>query len=448
MLKEAWEVAIETLSWIEMQKLSEQMAFAKTIDQMQVEDTNSIRYAYGLIIETIRRKNQIDKVINHVLKPETIDRFSYGLQSFLRLYVYQTRVVRKWSKIYLKEAEKIAKLGRSILGWKTFRQIEQFLGFLLTQELSVIFKGVDELEKIALQTFHPKWFVRYCLDLLGKKQGVSFLEANNDSLPDYIRLNTIKGSELEILNSLSGDGIELKKIEFLDYAYEVLETKRPLSKISSFQNGLFYIQDKASCFAAEIANPKPGNIVLDVCSAPGTKTSYLAQLMKNQGNIYSIDYSKRRTQIWKNEMMQMGVKIANPIIADACTSLPLRFSADIIILDPPCTSTGVFSKQPSAKWRLTPRSINKMADIQWQMISNCVDKIKSGGTLIYSTCSITIEENEVIIEKFLKHNLDFFLDKIEPEIGLPGFKGLNECQRFYPNLHRSNGFFVAKLVKK
>ena len=105
MLKEAWEVAIETLSWIEMRKLSEQMAFAKTIDQMQVEDTNSIRYAYGLVIETIRRKNQIDEVINHVLKPETIDRFSYGLQSFLRLYVYQTRVVRKWSKIYLKESE-------------------------------------------------------------------------------------------------------------------------------------------------------------------------------------------------------------------------------------------------------------------------------------------------------------------------------------------------------
>jgi 16S rRNA (cytosine967-C5)-methyltransferase len=188
--------------------------------------------------------------------------------------------------------------------------------------------------------------------------------------------------------------------------------------------------------------------VLDVCSAPGTKTSYLAQLMKNQGNIYSIDYSKRRSKIWKNEMIQMGVEIAYPIIADARYLFPLKVSADVIILDPPCTSTGVFSKQPSAKWRLTPQSINKMADIQWQMISNCVDKVKSGGTIVYSTCSITIEENELIIEKFLKNNIDFFLVKIEPEIGLPGLRGLTKSQRFYPNLHRSNGFFIAKLRKK
>jgi 16S rRNA (cytosine967-C5)-methyltransferase len=448
MLKEAWKVAIETLSWIEMQKLSEQMAFAKTIDQMHVKDVNSIRYAYGMVIETIRRKNQIDEFINQVLKPENIDRFSYGLRSFLRLYVYQTRVVRNWSKIYLKEAEKIAKLGRNILGWKTIKQIEHFLGFLLTQELSIIFKGTNEVEKIGFQTFHPKWFVKYCLDLFGKKQGVSFLESNIVSLPDYIRLNTIRGSEAEILQSLLVDGVELKKIEFLKYAYEVKRTKRPLSKINSFQKGLFYIQDKASCFAAEISNPKPGNIVLDVCSAPGTKTSYLAQLMKNQGNIYSIDYSKRRSKIWKNEMIQMGVEIAYSIIADARYLFPLKVSADLIILDPPCTSTGVFSKQPSAKWRLTPQSINKMADIQWQMISNCVDKVKSGGTIVYSTCSITIEENELIIEKFLKNNIDFFLVKIEPEIGLPGLRGLTKSQRFYPNIHRSNGFFIAKLRKK
>jgi 16S rRNA (cytosine967-C5)-methyltransferase len=448
MLKEAWKVAIETLSWIEMRKLSEQMAFTKTINQMQVKDSNSIRFAYGLIIETIRRKNQIDKVIDYVLKPGTINQFNFGLRSFLRLYVYQTRVVRNWSKIYLREAEKIAKLGRSIFGWKTFRQIEHILGFLLTQELSVIFKGINELEKIALQTFHPEWFVKYCLDLLGKKQGVSFLKANIDSLPDYIRLNTIRDSEQEILNTLADEGVKLKKIKVLKYVYEVLSTKQPLSKINSFQNGLFYIQDKASSFAAEIADPKPGNTVLDVCSAPGTKTSYLAQLTKNQGNIYSIDYSKRRSKIWKKEMRLMGVKIASPIIADVCTSIPLNITADIVILDPPCTSTGVFSKQPSAKWRLTPQSINKMAEIQWQMLSNCVDKVKSGGSIVYSTCSITVEENELIIEKFLNNNSNFILAKIKPEMGLPGLIGLKECQRFYPNLHRSNGFFIAKLMKK
>jgi 16S rRNA (cytosine967-C5)-methyltransferase len=152
--------------------------------------------------------------------------------------------------------------------------------------------------------------------------------------------------------------------------------------------------------------------------------------------------------IWRNEMEKMGVKIANQIIADICTSLPLNLVADILVLDPPCTGTGVFSRQPSAKWRLTPQSIIKMAEIQWLMIKNCVDKVKPGGVIVYSTCSITIEENEAIIEKFLKYYPDFYLETITPEIGLPGFKGLKKCQRFYPNIHRSNGFFIAKLKRE
>lgn len=448
MRKDAWKIAIETLSWIEMQKISEQMAFAKAIDQMKIKESNTIRFAYGLVIETIRRKNLIDEVINFVLYPETINRFNFGLQSFLRLFVYQNRVVKNWSKINLREAEKIANLGRNIFGWKSFRKIEYILGFLLTQELSMILNRLNELDKIALTTFHPKWFVDYCIDLFGKNQGISFLRANNDSPPDYIRLNTIKGSKKEILERLTIDGVELKKVRRLKHSYEIIKTEKPLTKIDSFQSGLFYIQDKASTFATEIANPKAGDTVLDVCSAPGTKTSYLAQLMKNQGNIYSIDYSKRRNKTWKSVMKHMGVKNAFPILADVCISIPLRVLADIIILDPPCTSTGVFSKHPSAKWRLSRKSIKKMAEIQLKMINNCADKVKSKGSIIYSTCSVTTEENEEIIEKFLKHNSNFILSKIEPKIGLSGLKGLEECQRFYPNIHRSNGFFIAKIIKK
>lgn len=448
MRKDAWKIAIETISLIEMQKISEQMALAKTVDQMVIKDSNAIRFAYGLIIETIRRKNLIDEVINNILYPNTIEQFNFRLQSFLRLYVYQNRVANNWSKINLKQAEKIANLGRSIFGWKAFRKIENILGFLLTQEVSSVLNELNELDQIALKTFHPKWFVRYCIDLLGKTQGINFLKSNIDSPPDYIRINTIKGSEKEILERLSVDGVELKKVRKLRYAYEVIKTEKPLSKIGSFHEGLFFIQDKASCFAAEIADPKPGNIVLDVCSAPGTKTSYLAQLMKNQGKIYSIDYSKRRNEAWKSTIKKMGVNIAKPILADMRISIPLLISADVIILDPPCTSTGVFSKQPSAKWRLSPQSIKKMAEIQFMMINNCADKIRANGSIIYSTCSITIEENEEIVEKFLKQHSDFVLSEIEPEIGLPGLKGLVECQRFYPNLHRCNGFFIAKIMKK
>ena len=115
----------------------------------------------------------------------------------------------------------------------------------------------------------------------------------------------------------------------------------------------------------------------------------------------------------------MGIDIAEPVIADACNPLPFNVEADVAVLDPPCTSTGVFGRQPSAKWRLTPKSIESMAEIQWRMINNVAENVKPGGVLAYSTCSVTVEENEMIIERFLKWHPEFSLVEIEPQLGLP-----------------------------
>jgi 16S rRNA (cytosine967-C5)-methyltransferase len=447
-LKDAWTVAIETLSWIEMQKLSERLALAKTVKQLGISNPNAVRYAYGLVCETLRRKNLIDKFVNRVLKPTTISKFNMGVQAFLRLYVYQTRIAKNWAEIDLEEAASIAKLGRAILGWKTLREVESILGFLLTRQLEPILEAVSDEERIGLETFHPTWFVKYCFNLLGRSEAIAFLEGNLNPPPTCIRLNTLQASEQEIREKLAAEGVELEKIEPLKHAYKVLGAKQPLTGTASFQEGLFYIQDKSSCFAAEVADPQPRMTVLDVCAAPGAKTTYLAQLMQNQGIIYSIDYSVRRMQVWRKEVSRMGVKIAEAVIADACVSLSFMLEADVVVLDPSCTSTGVFAKQPSAKWRLTPRSIEKMTDIQWRVINNCAERVKSGGALTYSTCSITVEENEMIIERFLKQHPEFALAEINPKLGLPGLRGLEKCRRLYPHIHESNGFFIAKLLKK
>ncbi len=146
-------------------------------------------------------------------------------------------------------------------------------------------------------------------------------------------------------------------------------------------------------------------------------------------------------------MNRMGVNIAEPVVADARCSFPLDIGADLVVLDPPCTSTGVFGRQPSAKWRLTSKSIESMAAIQWQMISNVSERVKQGGALVYCTCSVTVEENEMIIERFLKRHPDFHLVDLAPKLGMPGLRGLIQCRRLFPHLHDSNGFFIAKLVK-
>jgi len=448
LLKEAWTLAIETLSWMEMRKLSERLALAKTVKQLGIKDADAVRLAHMLVCETVRRQNFIDNFINNALKPESLSEFNLGVQAFLRLYVYQTRIAKNWSKIDVEEAENIAKLARSILGWGVLRKVEHVLGVLLTQKPASILEGLSDEERIGLLTFHPTWFVKYCFKLFGRREAITMLEANMQPPPTYIRLNTLKADENEVLRKLSEEGIEVEKVEELRYAYKVIATKQPLTRTASFREGVFYIQDKASCFAAEAANPKPRMAVLDVCAAPGAKTTYLAQLMQNCGVIYSVEYSKRRMDVWKSEVAHMGVEIAVPVIADACNPLPFTIDADIVVLDPPCTSTGSFGKLPSAKWRLTRRSVDKMAEIQWQMINNCAENVKPGGTLIYSTCSITVEENEMLIERFLKWHPHFSLAEVTPKIGLPGLRGMENCRRLYPHVNQCNGFFIAKLLKE
>jgi 16S rRNA (cytosine967-C5)-methyltransferase len=448
-LKNAWTIAIETLSWIEMQRLSEHIALVKTIKQLNETNPNAIRYAYGIVIETLRRRNLIDTFINTIIAPKKIEEFNLGVQSFLRLYVYQTRVVKNWDKYNLQEAQNIASMARSILGWKTLLQVEPYLGFLLTQKLQPILEASNAEECLSLETFHPLWFVKYCINLFGNKEAATFLNNSNNPPSTYIRLNTLKDlSEEEILQKLSTEeGVKLQKVEQLHYIYKVSELKQPLNTLESFKQGLFYVQDKASCFAAQVATPKSGSKIFDICAAPGAKTTYLAQLMQNQGDIVSIDFSKRRMKTWRQEVNYMNVTIAQAIVANACLPMPFIGEADIVILDPPCTSTGVFAKQPSAKWRLSPKSIENMAQVQQLMITNCAQNVVSGGYLTYSTCSITVEENEMVIERFLKENPNFHIVEIEPELGLPGLRGLSQCRRLYPHLHDCNGFFIAKLKK-
>ena len=419
----------------------------KTVKQLGTKDPSAIRFAYGLVVETERRKNLIDKFINQVTAPKTVSEYDMGIQAFLRLYVYQTRVTKNWEKINLKEAESIAAMGRVILGWETTREIEPFLGFLLTKKLATIMENISEAETVSLQTFHPAWFVEYCFKLFGHDEAAAFLNGSMTPPPTYIRINTLAALEEATVQKLVQEGVELEKVPSLNFTYKVISSKKPLNALPSYAEGTFYVQDKASCFATQAANPKPGSRVFDVCAAPGAKTTLLAQIMQNQGTITSLDFSAKRMKTWKKETRRMGAKIAEPLVADTCVSVPLLGEADLVILDPPCTSTGVFAKQPSSKWRLSPSSIQNMADLQRQMINNCAEKVAKGGFLAYSTCSITMEENEGIIEQFLKDHPEFTLVDIEPKIGMTGLNGLTKCQRLYPHIHHCNGFFIAKLQK-
>ena len=444
MLLESWMLAIYTLSLIELKRLSERLALRKTSKQLKINNQKAIGLAHRLVSETLRKKNYIDFLINSVLAPQSIKDYKIGTRSFLRLYTHEAKVVKGDFEL----ASKIARMGRKILGWRALNDVESILGEILSINSEKLIIQLDEIEKISLQTYHPKWFVKYCFRLFGRGEALNFLEQSARITPLYLRINTLKASENIILDRLKEENIVLEKVKPLKYTYKINGSERTCIRSQSFKDGLFYIQDKASCLAAEIADPQKGITVIDVCAAPGSKTTYLAQLMKNRGTIFSFDYSKRRIQVLKRVTQRMGTKIVEPIIADAMKNLPIKLSADLVILDPPCTSTGTFGKTPEAKWRLTKRSIRGMAKIQSEMIEECAKYVKNGGFLIYSTCSITLEENEMVIENFLRLNPEFSLTQTKPRIGLPGLRGLTKCQRLYPHIHQCNGFFIAKLKKE
>jgi len=444
LLRDAWALAIETLSWIELRRLGERSALNKAAQQLEIEDSRTIGLAHKLVCETLRAKNLIDFLLNSVLTPRSLGDFKLGLRAFLRLYTYETQIAGG----DFEKAVDMVRIGRSILGWREFSDVEEVLGEMLNVEPDVLLRGGSDEEKIGLLTYNPLWFVKDSFKMFGRKQALEYLESSKEIPPTYIRINTLKESEDTVLKNIESDRIVLEKVQQLKHTYKVKRSQHPLTRTQSFRNAFFFIQDKASCLSVEVANPNAGMMVLDVCAAPGAKTTYLAQLMENKGTIYSIDYSERRMRVWKKETERMGVKIATPVIADARKPLPLKVLADLVILDPPCTSTGAFGRIPSAKWRLTKRSVLRMAELQWEMLNQCAEHVNDGGFLVYSTCSITLEENEMLIERFLKWHPEFTLVETLPKIGLDGLRGQNKCQRLYPHLHECNGFFIAKLLKE
>lgn len=306
--------------------------------------------------------------------------------------------------------------------------------------------GIEESERISLKTFHPKWFVDYCIRLMGRGETLKLLKKNLETPPTYIRLNTLKGKEEELVNQLSSSGVVLEKVENVLFLYKIIKKRTPLVKLKSYKDGLFFIEDKSSCIPIEVGDPKPGFIVLDVCAAPGAKTTHMAQIMQNKGEIISIDYSLSRIKILKQELHRTG-EVVDMIVCDARESLPLNMGVDMSILDPPCSGTGSFWRMPSLKWIVSSKMVENLAKVQWMMLNACTEHVKKGGILVYSTTSITLEEDEILIELFLKEHSEFKLVQAEPRIGVPAFLSQRECQRTYPHIHEANGSYVAKLIR-
>ncbi len=261
---------------------------------------------------------------------------------------------------------------------------------------------------------HPLWLCERWQHRWGGEKLRRLLEWNNSPPPTYARVNTLRSDTERLTEQWGQEGVAFapRRWDWTDegLVFELLEHP-PLPSLPSFQQGQFYIQDPGTLLAVRDLNPQPADTVLDVCAAPGGKTTFIAQLMHNQGRIEAQDRQRERRQlIWEN-CERLGVtcvRLAEPSASPAnVAAAPPTF--DRVLLDAPCSNTGVMRRRVELRWRIRADEIDRLAEVQSDLLARAARQLRSGGILVYSTCSLEPEENSQVIQQFLGAHADFKL---------------------------------------
>jgi 16S rRNA (cytosine967-C5)-methyltransferase len=397
-----------------------------------------------LVFETLKRLNFIDFMVQNALDPEVLANLPLGVKAFLRIYVHEVVICGRG----IRGALGYVRAARDILGWRTLNPVEEAFARLLSINPEALILSSKEPKRTALRTFHPPWFVEYCERVFGRIEALRLLEYREAPLT-FVRLNTLRGSEPSILEALEKDGIRLRVFEGIRHLYVLTEEpKLPLTRTKAYGEGLFEEQDFLSAYAVEASGLREGFTVIEIGSRrrnPGAMASHIAQLMNNTGLVVSLRASGREAGIWKLTVDRMGVKNAELILADPKPFLPLDLKADLVFLEPPSTESGAFHQDPSLKWKTKPTDILRLAKHQANLLEIALGYVKPGGSLIYLTPSLTIEENEMQIERLLRLHSEFEVVPLKPSLGQPALRGLKNCRRLFLHRHGCGSGFIAKL---
>jgi len=279
------------------------------------------------------------------------------------------------------------------------------------------------------------------------------LRAFEKSPRDAIRCNPLRGSCQELFKKLSSRGFKLSKVVWSPRCFEVLKSPYSPSSTPEHLYGWFYILDKASCLPPEVLSPRAGEKVADLASAPGGKLTHLAEMMGLDGEIWAFERNRKRLNSLYSNIERMGILNVRVLHEDAYNA-PKYGPFDKILLDAPCTGEGVIARDPTRKRSKTPEDLSLMHRVQVSLLVQALRSLKGGGELVYSTCSIAPEENELVILAALSQVEG--VEVVESgEVGSPSvasylnfeFPEAYKCRRLWPHVHESEGFFVCKLRK-
>lgn len=310
--------------------------------------------------------------------------------------------------------------------------------------------GVNNKTKsLSIEYSHPEWLVKKFIKLYGKDFTIQFMNKNNIPPRLTARVNSLKTNRSLLIEKLMEEGYEVDEGNLNESFW--MKGYSKLEKSEEFKNGHFIFQDESSILAARVLNPAKGTKVIDLCSAPGGKTTHMAEIMENEGEILAFDIYEHKLQLIKENAHKLGITIIHPSLNDATElNKELLEYGDFVLVDAPCSGVGLMRKKPEIRWNLKEEHIEELTKLQRQIIMNGSKYVMPGGVMVYSTCTLTEEENEDIINWFLETSKDFQLESFEEM--LPDFYknlgGVNGYIKLFPHISDCDGFFIARFRKE
>ena len=291
-------------------------------------------------------------------------------------------------------------------------------------------------EQPAIGYSHPQWLYEQWRKRFGDDKARALLDWNNRPPSTYARLNALKATAESLAQKWEGEGVLFtpRNWEWTepDTVFE-LRSHPSLASLPSFQEGLFYVQDPSTLLAVRMLDPRPGEAILDACAAPGGKTTYIGQLMRNQGQIMAQDIDVRRREMVRVNCDRLGIRIVNLSRATTAVNPDLSEPFDRALVDVPCSNTGVMRRRVDLRWRITEAELKRLSRTQLELLTRVAEQVKAGGVVVYSTCSLEPEENGELVRRFIGEGKSFKLD--DERTLLPFENGVD-------------GAYVARLIRQ
>lgn len=305
------------------------------------------------------------------------------------------------------------------------------------------------VQYLATRYSHPAWLTRQWCEQLGNQEAEELAAAMAEPPPFTVRVNTLRTTRDALMERLTREGVTCTPAAWSSDGIR-LNQSGAITRLPSFKEGLFTVQDESSQLAPLFLDPKKGERVLDACAAPGGKTTQVAQLMGNSGEIFACDVNQKKLRMIKETCDRLGIDSVRTFTMDA--TAPSNAIKDVtfqrILVDAPCSGLGVIRRNPEGKWWKSPTDLVELSVTQLTILENLSRYLEPGGTLLYATCSTSTEENEEVVEEFLSRHPEFVLEDLRPLF--PSLAPLFTERgyfRSWPHRHGMDGFFAARLKK-